>query len=183
MDKLKFYEVDEDYIDYLRNFDERVAMPKKGDRTQSRKYVGILFKINDFNYFVPLSSYKEHLHDQFGERHDFIKITEKNPKNKYQKYAVLYLNNMIPVPDNALISFDITTDVSDPQYSNLLKREYLVCVDKTKQIRESSRIVYNTRKELPDGKLGKRCCDFLLLEEKCLAYKNEPQIVDNEKAI
>ena len=181
MENLRFYMVSENYINYLRKFDTRIQISKEGNGSQPRKYIGVILKINDFNYFAPLSSYKEHLHDIHDERHDFIKITEDNPKNKYQKYAVLYLNNIIPVPECALINFDFDKDVADTNYSKLLKREYLICKKKLNIIQKSAKIVYANRKNLPHSKLAKRCCDFSLLEEKCLDYKSAIETNENIK--
>jgi len=51
---MKLYYVDEDYINELRNVDERVLLNKS-----TRPYLGVVLSINDLNYFVPLSSPKE----------------------------------------------------------------------------------------------------------------------------
>ena len=50
---MKLYYVDEDYINELRNVDERVL------NKSTRPYLGVVLSINDLNYFVPLSSPKE----------------------------------------------------------------------------------------------------------------------------
>lgn len=170
LEKIKFYEISEEYINFLRKFDKRVMSPKAEDREHTRKYIGIILDIKGFKYFVPLSSYKDN-HDNFNERIDFIKVMEKNAETKYHKYAVLYMNNMIPVPDCAIIEFDFD-DIEDEAYRGLLIREYLVCVEteKSKQIRDSARQVYNTKVNIPTNKLSVRCCDFKLLEIKSLEY-------------
>lgn len=51
---LKIYYLKNDYIDYLRQFDNKVAYNKNS----TRPYVGIVYRINEFNYFAPLSSPK-----------------------------------------------------------------------------------------------------------------------------
>ena len=56
-------------------------------RKFKRKYIGILFNINEKLYIAPLSSYKKK-HDNMKERIDFIKIGDK---------SVINLNNMFPV--------------------------------------------------------------------------------------
>ena len=54
--KMKLYEVDEEYIDYLKNFDNKV-LNHSGERYKYiRKYTGILLTINDCDYIAPLSS-------------------------------------------------------------------------------------------------------------------------------
>lgn len=54
MRKLKLYYIKDDYIDYLRKYDDRVLYNKK----ETRPYVGVVLEFNGFNYFVPLSSPK-----------------------------------------------------------------------------------------------------------------------------
>ena len=51
---LKIYYLDENYINYLRKFDTKVAYNKN----QTRPYIGIVYTFNGFNYFAPLSSPK-----------------------------------------------------------------------------------------------------------------------------
>ena len=54
--KMKLYEVDDEYIDYLKNFDSKV-LNHSGERyNHIRKYTGILLTINDCDYIAPLSS-------------------------------------------------------------------------------------------------------------------------------
>ena len=89
MDKLLFYEIDNKYIDFLSKFSEHLFHNAKITQTYTRKYIGILFEINDLKYFAPLSSFKLK-HKRLSETVDFIKIGDM---------AVINLNNMFPVPD------------------------------------------------------------------------------------
>ena len=86
-DKIWFYEVTDDYIEYLKLYDRKVTSSKIQDRNHSRKYIGILLTINEHQYLAPLSSYKEK-HNLMKESVDFLKVKD---------YAVINLNNMIPV--------------------------------------------------------------------------------------
>jgi hypothetical protein len=61
-------------------------------------------------YYVPLSSYKPEKHNKMPNKIDFIRIEDE--KNQY---AVLNLNNMIPVPDEAIIDFDINILPNDTE--------------------------------------------------------------------
>lgn len=91
-EKLHFYEVSDEYIEYLSEYDRRIMYSKVETRRFKRKYIGILLKINGVNYIAPLSSYKEK-HDNMKDGVDFIKIGTK---------AVINLNNMFPVLLNEL---------------------------------------------------------------------------------
>lgn len=63
-------------------------------------------------YFAPLSSYKDK-HKKMRETVDFIKIKD---------YAVINLNNMIPVPSDQIIELDINKE-KDLSYRYLLQAE------------------------------------------------------------
>ena len=53
--KFNLYYIKEEYIEYLRKFDSRVAYNKN----QTRPYVGIVCIYKGQKYFVPMSSPKE----------------------------------------------------------------------------------------------------------------------------
>jgi protein AbiQ len=52
MDKLRLYNVSDDYIRYLRNFDKKVFSNKEESRKKERKYLGIVLRVNDFKYYI-----------------------------------------------------------------------------------------------------------------------------------
>ena len=112
MDKLLFYEIDNKYIDFLSKFSEHLFHNAKITQTYTRKYIGILFEINDLKYFAPLSSFKPK-HKRLSETVDFIKIGDM---------AVINLNNMFPVIDG-VFSLKNPADESDIQYKTLLNNE------------------------------------------------------------
>ena len=55
-DNLKIVRVDAEYCDYLREFDSKVTYNKYEKKL--RPFIGILFNIDDIEYFAPLSSPK-----------------------------------------------------------------------------------------------------------------------------
>lgn len=57
--KLNLYSISDKYISYLRQFDNRIYDNKEDIQTQTRKYLGIVLTINDFNYYIPMSSPKK----------------------------------------------------------------------------------------------------------------------------
>ena len=163
MEKLLFYEIDEQYINYLSQFSEHLFKNAKITQKHSRKYIGILFEINEIKYFAPLSSFKPK-HKRLSETIDFIKIGDM---------AVINLNNMFPVPDGIFLPKNPNLE-TDLQYKNLLNNERRIIKQKTEQIINNARSVYN-HKLTNDGKLklSQRCNDFRLLEEKCREYKSK----------
>ena len=53
---MKLYEVDESYINYLKLFDNRVLNYSGENYTKTRKYIGVLLKVNNCDYLALLSS-------------------------------------------------------------------------------------------------------------------------------
>ena len=56
---MKLYSVNDNYINYLRKFDTKVYDNKENNRKVMRKYLGIVLKINELNYYIPMSSPKK----------------------------------------------------------------------------------------------------------------------------
>ena len=165
MDKLLFYEIDLKYISFLAQFDPHLFQNAKITQNFSRKYIGILFEINGLKYFAPLSSFKEK-HKRLSETIDFIKIGDM---------AVLNLNNIFPVPEGVYSLKDPSTE-KNLQYKTLLNNEIRIIKQKTEQIINNAKAVYN-HKMTNDGrsKLSQRCLNFKLLEEKCNEWvENNP---------
>ena len=160
MDKLLFYEIDEKYINFLSQFSEHLFHNAKVSQTYSRKYVGILFEINEIKYFAPLSSFKPK-HKRLSETVDFIKIGDM---------AVINLNNIFPVPDGFYSLKNPKTE-KNLKYQTLLNNEIRIIRKKQELIINNAKSVYN-HKISNDGKskLSQRCNDFKLLEIKCKEY-------------
>jgi len=107
---IRIYEIKSEYIKYLSNYQEHIF--DQADGKGNRKYIGIVLELKGVKYFAPLSSYKDK-HKKMKEGVDFIKIKD---------YAVINLNNMIPVPDNQIINIDINKE-KNPNYKYLLQAE------------------------------------------------------------
>ena len=161
MEKLLFYEIDENYINFLSQFSEHLFKNAKITQKHSRKYIGILFEINEMKYFAPLSSFKPK-HKRLSETIDFIKIGDM---------AVINLNNMIPVPEGIYVPKNPNLE-TDQQYRNLLNNERRIIKQRTEQIINNAHSVYNHKLTNDEkSKLSQRCNDFRLLEEKCREFK------------
>ncbi len=156
---LKIYEVDSEYIKYLSNFQEHLFF-SDGDKS-NRKYIGIILDINGYKYFAPLSSFKEK-HKKMKESVDFIKIRD---------YAVININNMVPVPDNKYKLVDIK-GVKDINYKFLLQAENREINKQRNRILKNASIVYNHKLKYKDSTLlGKRTNNFSVLESAYNSYK------------
>ncbi len=158
---MKIYKVDIDYIKYLHNFDNRVQYNENYTDTlnQNRPYVGVVLNINGQNYFAPL----EHPRPS----HKKLKSNLHIYKIKGGKYGIIGLNNMIPIPNAALINFNINTDNN----KNILVSQYIECSKDWNNIQSRAIQIYNKRITSPNKFEKKMFCNFALLEQKCSEYE------------
>lgn len=162
MDNIQFFEINNEYIDYLVPYAPHLFHNSQSGQANERKYIGIIMQINGMDYFAPLSSFK-HKHISMRESLDFIKV---------QNYAVINLNNMFPVPQNERKYVDFKT-ITDPRYKSLLLAEYRYIKSIQDKIRKNAIALY--KHKLANGNetsLSKRCNDFALLETMCANYKH-----------
>ncbi len=160
MNNLKLYKIDIDYIKYLYSFDNRIQYnPNREDEyTAKRPYLGIVLTIGKFNYFVPL----EHPRVSHTKMKNNIFIF----KIHNGKYGILGFNNMIPVKQNQLIDFDINKE--NISYRQILISQYHFCNKHCNEIREKAKQTYIRSQN--NSFIKKICCNFKLLEEKCINY-------------
>jgi len=148
-----------DYIEFLRMYDNKVLFNKD----ERRPYVGIVLQINNFNYFAPLTSPKPK-HRSMSNQIDFFKLD-------HGRLGAINFNNMIPVPDCGLIHFEISLE--EENYKNLLY-DQLNWMNNG----ENNDIIKRKAYKLYDKVVNRhsfinaRCCEFKLLEEKCIEFSN-----------
>lgn len=158
---IKIYGIKDVYIKYLSQYQEHLFLHESG--SFGRKYIGTVLEINGFSYFAPLSSFK-HKHKKMKEGVDFIKIKD---------YAVININNMLPVPKEQLIELNINAE-ENPQYKFLLQAESREINRQKNRIRKNAEIVYNHKKRNGESTpLAKRTNDFTVLEKKCREYERK----------
>ena len=161
MTDLALYEIEPAYISYLSSYAPHLFLNKSAGQKNDRKYIGIVFTVNGYDYFAPLSSFKEK-HKKMSESIDFIKV---------KNYAVINLNNMFPVPLTERKYVDISKE-RDPHYRSLLLAEYRYIKSIREKIQKNAQNLYKIK--LKDGNstsLAKRCNDFVLLEKAYNNYK------------
>lgn len=153
MGRLKFYNVDDEYIEYLYSIDNRVPFNKNN----KRPYIWIILEINKFKYFAPMFSPKQQ-HNKYKTNATYIKIGEG--------LGIIKLNNMIPVNIKNLRYIDFN-NIEDKKYRNLLIQQNNYIQLNTDKIREKANKLYQF--VINDNKkfFTDICCDFKLLEEKC----------------
>lgn len=157
MESLKLYRVSDKYIRFLKSRDARV----QDNKNRRRPYVGIVLYVGDHRYFVPMESPKPN--------HANIKPGRHIMKLDDGKLGLLGFNNMIPVHDTAVISFDINAE-SDEKYAELLRRQVTyINRHKADILHHASQTYYSVVNKKNKFLLG-ICCDFKKLEYACSKY-------------
>lgn len=162
--ELRIVRLDSNYCDYLRQFDSKV--PYNFDEKELRPFVGVLFEVNDYKYFAPLSSPKPK-HLKMKNNLDFLRLDNG-------KLGAINFNNMLPVMEENIIIIDLDKKMetkTEQKYQKLLKQQIY-------WLNRNDEKLYSRAEELYDkytnntlnNKLKLRCCNFKLLEEKCLEY-------------
>lgn len=165
--KLIFVKLDKEYCNYLRTFDNKV--PYNFGNKESRPYIGILFKIDKFMYFAPLSSPKEK-HLKLKSKLDLFKIDGG-------RLGVINFNNMLPVTEKNIDIIDINREgrtSSENKYLKLLNEQLYWLNRNNARLLKRSKKLYNDyiNNKLPHN-IVKRCCNFKLLESKCKEFNKE----------
>ena len=170
---MDWYVVDKKYIEYLLQFDYKVGHVDYGERL--KLHIGTVITVNHCSYYVPITSAKPK-HHKMSNTVDFHKI---NDKETGYLYAVLNLNNMIPVPGECIIQLKYDRVEDFRRFSNEKeKTDYIYLLQKEKNILDHEQVLIQTKAEKlysicakhPTSVLASRCCNFKLLEEKCSSY-------------
>lgn len=150
---MKLHSVTDRYINYLRedNNLKNVFSNKEDTRIHSRKYLGAVFDYNGFKYFIPLASPKKSDYILKGKKEEIrksiipiIRITVLNREGVLELKGTLKISNMIPVPSNELIEYNID-DEKDKSYQGLLKKEYRFIRKNSRLIRRNAEILYKQK--------------------------------------
>jgi protein AbiQ len=158
-EQLLFYEVSADYISFILRVDPKIP---KVDYSATSKYdkflCGIVLKVNNYNYFAPISSFKT------PQRTNIIIQNEEG-----KSLSSIRFSFMIPVPLCAITVKDFSKE-SSPYYRRLLDWELKYCQKNEKAIYRKAKYVYNTVVSNRDPIMVKNCCNFTALEVACDEY-------------
>lgn len=164
---LEIVKINSEYCDYLRKYDNKVSYNK--DEKELRPFIGILFHINNCEYFAPLSSPKRK-HKNMKNTIDFFKI-------KDGELGAVNFNNMIPVDKESYSLVDLnkkSVTSAELKYQKLLTEQLNWLNAHYFQIKNKSfklYTLYNNNK-LPQN-IKERCCNFKLLEDKCQTWQEK----------
>lgn len=171
-DKLYFITLTSNYLKYLGIYENKVSLKA------NRPFIGIVFKVNNKEYFAPLSSPKEK-HKRMKTNIDFFKIDKGN-------LGIINFNNMIPVINNdicrnkldlEMLSKSLNTD--DIKYFRLLKNQLEYCEKNKNIILAKAEKIYDIFTKNLDKlsesqkKMYRRVNNFKVLEHASKEFEKE----------
>lgn len=170
---MKLYMVTDKYINYLRKFDNRVYDNKENKRKVMRKYLGIVLKINDLNYYIPMSSPKSNDYKGNEIRKSIIPIIRIISYDEIDSIPILKgtlrISNMIPVPNSELILYEPKNE-KNKNYKILVEKELEFIRKNENMIKKYANILYKQKTNNYNVSYINNVVDFKLLEEKCKNY-------------
>lgn len=173
---MKLYSITDKYINYLRKFDNKVYDNKENKRKVMRMYLGIVLRINDLNYYIPMSSPKKSDYKNNEIRKSVIPIIRMVSYREIDGVPVLKgtlrISNMIPVPDSELILYEPKNE-KDSDYKILVEKELEFINKNESMIKKYANVLYKQKINNYDVSYIKNIVDFKLLEEKCKMYKKQ----------
>jgi protein AbiQ len=164
MDKLNFYTINSDYVNYLKKSEQekrsfsRVPNMEYGERQKPKFLCGIVLQVNGFDYYVPVTSFKQQKPDNFLIKAD-----------NGQVVSSLRFNYMFPIPKGLTTERKIANE-PDRAYRALLAQELRYCIKNHEEIQHLASRTYRRVILGKDEGLVVNSCDFLLLEQKCIEW-------------
>lgn len=173
---MKWINVNEKYLDYLRETEKRIPRTDYGE-DRYKPFFGILFESNGL-YYITQVSHAQSRHKGLKQQKDFYKIYD--PKCPSRLIAVINLNYMFPIPKSEVLPFEksqihtyrtFTSEEDKSKYIDLLDTE--LSVINAMDIGTKAKNLYDLKYSKPFHPVSKRCIDFKSMEELALHYRHE----------
>lgn len=170
---MKLYSISDDYIDFLRKYHPRIYSNKENERIHTRKYLGVVLKIGEFNYYIPLSSPKRKHDFQFKDgktvvRKDSLIVIRLVSEERL--LGTLQIGTMIPVPASALSLYNINKE-TDKSYKGLVEEELKCIKQKEISIKRNAKVLYERKMRSDQNPLIQSCLDFSSIEQLCKQWE------------
>lgn len=155
---LKFYDIDEKYIQFLKTIDGQV--PDIKYESNNKFVCGVILEISGVKYYAPISH-------KTNKQQTNLQIFDNGIP-----ISTIRFSFMIPAFDEVL-SYKNFKDVakSNPKYATLLQAEYSYCNAHINDIKNKAVSVYKIGCN-KNHRLNYTCCDFKKLEEHYLEFKS-----------
>ncbi len=189
MEEFKLYSVSDEYIEYLRKVFPNVYSNKETTRIHTRKYVGIVLCLENYHYYIPMSSPKETDYQIAGEKKaikksivPIIRIVVKNSKGQKELKGTLRISHMIPVPPSELQLYDIENE-PDKTYKDLVQNEIIFIRKNQDKILANAKLLYKqkTENDLSAGYV-KAALEYKALEKLCRNFMGERKSTNKDHA-
>lgn len=171
---MKWINVNEQYLDYLRNTEKRIPRTDYGEN-RYKPFFGILFETNEL-YYITQVSHAQPRHERLKQQKDFYKIYD--PKNPVRLIAVINLNYMFPIPKSEVSPFyknqihtyrTFPSEKEKSKYIDLLDIE-LAAIN-SMDMGTKAKALYRLKCNNPGHAVSKRCIDFKDMERLALQYE------------
>ena len=156
MADLDFYEIDPEYLKYLKQFDSSV--PDYSYDKHDKFFCGVVTKMNGFQYFAPISSFS---------RQQATNLLIKNSDGR--NISSIRFCFMVPADDSVLKVKDFSLE-KDQKYVGLLSTELTFCRQNERRIQETAKRVYHYGIDSKHPQY-RNCCKFTNLEQAATQYK------------
>ncbi len=152
----RFYDVSEDYIKYLKQFEPKV--PNVNYALNSKFVCGIVLNVNGIDYYAPIS----HTIQKF--RTSMLILDKNNNPISSIRFSFMFpaLESVLTIKDFNIIK------KTDPNYAALLQKEYYFCLKNLNDIKKKALSVYKIGCNV-NHPMFTNCCNFILLENN---YRN-----------
>jgi len=174
---MRVFSIKNDYVEYLKKFDNRVFNNKDDYYNFTRKYLGIVISLSSYKYYIPFSSPKEKDYFYVDGIRKIRKSTNfliRMVSNENRLLGTLQISNMIPVTSESLIEYDLSKE-SNVSYKELVNEELKFIRKNIDEIVKKANIVYKQKvRNYKNINYIHYCVDFLKCEKACESYKNSP---------
>ena len=163
---LDFYDVNIDYIEYLKKIEIAArgftCVPNMEYGGERKFLCGVALEVEKHKYYVPVTSYKK------PQSENILIIVESDRYNKVK--GSLRFNFMFPVTDE-YIQKRIIKNEQNIGRRMFLNAQLQFCINNEALIRNQARRTYNIVVKELNKDLLDNACMFKLLEDACMKYK------------
>lgn len=181
---MKWYALNKEYVNYLKRYD--CIVPDIEYTGRLKCFLGVVLKgDNGIDYFAPLTSYKPKFTTMKNDI-DFFKIVGTQGKI----YGAIDINNMLPVSQSEYTEITLYNLPTFREFNNKREIKYywklleteLSCINE-EVLLDNAEKLYRFVMQYPNSPLAQRCCNFSLLEEKCIEYNRVQSLLPELKRI
>lgn len=163
---MRIYKINLDYIKHLHSQDDKVQYNSDYTNTQNqnRPYIGPILIKDGISFYAPLE-HPRSVHTKLKESSYLTKIDGG-------KYGLIGINNMIPVPDDKLIDFDISKD----KHSKVLISQFVFCKKHIRELVRKANKVYVAQANPDTAHTQYSSCNFTKLKNSAFKLSNHEHI-------